>query len=510
MKTLSLLMAAAAGCGLAAHAQDWPAWGGPDAGRNMYSPAKGLPDRFEPAKSKPGGDELDLSTAKGVRWIAKLGSQSYGNAVVAGGKVYVGTNNEPPRDPRHAGDRSILLCLDEKTGELLWQLVVPKLKGGKANDWEALGILSSPFVQGNRLWLVTSRDEVLCLDTEGLANGNDGPFKDEAQYAVQDTDKPTVAPGPKDADILWRYDMIHELGAFPHNAANCSVLVVGDVVYVGTGNGTDWTHSNVPFPHAPSLIALDKNTGQLLAQDDAHLGSRIFHGQWSSPSAGLVNGKPLVFFGGGDGCLYAFDAKPANAAGTNLLKVAWKLDCNPPEYRAKDGQPLKYGVPDGPSEVNATPVFFKNRVYVATGQDPEQGDGRGHLLCADAATGALVWENKTIHRSLSTVSIDPQTGLLFLNDFAGFIYCLDADTGKLFWSHDMKAQIWGSTLVADGKVFVGDADGDLCVLAAGREKKLISEVNLGGPVYSTPVVANGVLYIGTQTHLYAIDGKAGK
>ena len=61
-----------------------------------------------------------------------------------------------------------------------------------------------------------------------------------------------------------------------------------------------------------------------------------------------------------------------------------------------------------------------------------------------------------------------------------------------------------STLVADGKVYLGDEDGDVCVFASDRKFKLLSEVNMGGPVYSTPIVANGVMYIGTQTHLFAI------
>ena len=148
--------------------------------------------------------------------------------MVAGGKVFIGTNNENPRDPQHQGDRSILLCFDEKTGEFLWQLVVPKLASGKVNDWENLGLLSSPCVEGNRVYLVTSRCEVLCLDIEGMANGNDGPFKDEAQYVVG-PGKPKAKIGPKDADIIWRYDMMDELGVFPHNASNCSVLIVGDI-----------------------------------------------------------------------------------------------------------------------------------------------------------------------------------------------------------------------------------------------------------------------------------------
>ena len=511
-----------------AHAEDWPRWGGNDHGRNMYSPARGLPDKFEPGKPKTGTEEIDLKTTRNVKWAAKLGSQAYGNTVVAAGKVYIGTNNENPRDPRHQGDRSVLMCFDEKTGEFLWQLVVPKLASGKVNDWESLGLLSSPYVEGNRVYLVTSRCEVLCLDTEGQANGNDGPFTDEAQY-VAGPGKPKVPVGPKDADIIWRYDMMDELGVFPHNASNCSVIIVDGVVYVCTSNGQDWTHVNIPSPGSPSFIALDQQSGKLIAEDNAGIGPRIFHGQWTSPSAGQVNGKWLIFFGGGDGVCYALDAKPQKGTGAPIvpvlpgpefkreedkdasyLKKTWWADLNPPEYKAKDGKPIKYPAAEGPSEINATPVFYKNRIYVATGQDPEHGEGVGRLVCLDATkTGdisrsGVIWDYKGIHRSISSVSIDPATSLLFIGDFSGFVHCLDAETGKLYWTFDMKAHMWGSTFVADGKVWLGDEDGDVCVFASDKKFKLLSEVNMGAPVYSTPVVANGVMYVGTQTHLFAI------
>src|SRR6185295_15167280 len=173
-----------------------------------YSPAKGLPDRFEPGKLKKGTEEIDMLTTKNVNWVAKLGSQSYGNVTIAQGKVFIGTNNDSPRDPQHQGDRSILMCLDEKTAKLLWQLVVPKLKSGKVNDWEGLGILSSPTIEGNRVYLVTSRCEVIGLDINGMANGNGGPFKDEDKYMVKDTGLPPAKVGPLDADIIWVYDMM--------------------------------------------------------------------------------------------------------------------------------------------------------------------------------------------------------------------------------------------------------------------------------------------------------------
>ena len=530
MATLAVMVACAAS------AEDWPQWGGNDPGRNFYSPAKGLPDQFEPGKLKSGTEEIDIATTKNVKWAVKLGSQSYGNPVVAGGRVYVGTNNETPRDKKHVGDRSCLYCFDEKTGAFLWQLVVPKLKSGKVNDWENLGLLASPLVIGNRLYVVTSRCEVLCLDTEGMANGNDGPYTDEAKYFVLDAGKPPIEPGKTDADIIWRYDMMDELGVFPHNASNCSVIMVDGVLYVCTSNGQDWTHVNIPSPTSPSFIALDPKTGKLLAEDNAGIGPRIFHGQWTSPSTGKVNGKQLVFFGGGDGVFYALDAKPQKGDGskivpvlpgavldrdedkdTDYLKKVFWADLNPPEYKTdKTGKPYKYPAAEGPSEINATPVFYKNRIYVATGQDPEHGEGVGHLVCLDATktgditkTGVL-WDYKGIHRSISSVSIDPATGLLFIGDFSGFVHCLDAETGKLNWTYDMKAHMWGSTMVADGKVYVGDEDGDFVVLAAkgGSKAEVISETNLGAPVYSTAVIANGTMYVASQTHLFAVGANA--
>ncbi len=497
----------------------WPSWGGTDPGRNLYSTAIGLPESFEAGKMIRRTEMIDMATTRNVRWVAKLGSHCFPSPVISGGKVFIGTNNDSPRDPRHIGDRSILLCLDEVTGELLWQLVVPKLKAGKVNDWEGLGITTTPTVVGNRLYLVTSRAEVLCLDVDGMANGNDGPYLDEANYVVQDltakdgTPAQPIPPGPHDADIIWRYDMINELAVFPHNASACSVLVVGDIVYVNTGNGMNWNHVDIPNPDSPSFIALDRHTGKLLGEDTEKIGRRIFHSQWNSPSAGRVNGRQLVFFGGGDGWLYAFDGQPVvNEEGKNILKTVWKCDCNPPEYKTDpNGKPYKYPAAEGPSEVFATPVLYKNRVYVATGQDPEHGEGVGNLVCLDATKSGditktgVIWSFRKINRSMSTVAIDPETGLLFTADFSGFIYCLNAETGRLYWQHDSKAHIWGSPMVADGKVFIGNEDGDFMIFAASSQKKLLSKTDLGAPIYTTPTATGGTLYIATTMHLYAVQ-----
>jgi outer membrane protein assembly factor BamB len=492
---------------LAVKAADWPFWG-KDFTRNMVSSETGIVDEFSPGSFKGNSEEIDMATTKNVKWIAKLGSQSYGNPTVAGGKVFVGTNNESPRDKTKVGDRGIVYCLDEKTGNLIWQLAVPKIGTGKVSDWEFLGICSSPAVDGDRVYLVTNRCEVMCLDINGLANGNDGEAKDEAQY-LAGPGKPPVTLQPTDADVIWRFNMIEELGVFPHNITNCAPLIAGDKVVVTTSNGVDWGHTNIPNPKAPCLAMLDKKTGKLLGEEDSGVAARTLHSNWSSPAFGNINGQDTIIFGGGDGWCYGLSTATKKADGDrDVLTETWRYDCNPPEYRMKDGKPLKYATFDGPSEVIATPVFYKNRVYVPIGQDPEHGEGVGRFVCIDATKSGdisktgTVWEYKKIHRSLSTPAI--HNGLVFIPDFSGFVHCLDAETGAPYWVYDTKSHIWGSPLLVDGKVYFGTEDGDVVVLAADKTLKEIRKIDMKAPVYSSPVVANGTLYIATQTHLYAI------
>ena len=99
-------------------AADQPQWGQRDS-RNMVSDEKGLPDRFDPGTRNPKTGEIDLAPGSHVKWVARLGNQSYGSPIVAGGRVLVGTNNEAPRDPHVQGDRGVLMCFDENSGGLL-------------------------------------------------------------------------------------------------------------------------------------------------------------------------------------------------------------------------------------------------------------------------------------------------------------------------------------------------------------------------------------------------------
>jgi len=444
---------------------DWPMWGGTPT-RNMVSSMKGLPTTW------------DIASSKNLKWVAKLGSQSYGNPVVSKGVVLVGTNNELVRDPKQPGDRGVVMAFRESDGEFLWQATHEKLSSGRVNDWPFQGVASSPLVEGERVYYVSNRAELVCADLQGFRDGeNDGPFKEE-KFTSQ-----------TDVDILWKLDMMEEVGSFPHNLANSSPVAWGDLIYVSTSNGQDESHVNIPSPRAPAIIAVNKNTAKVV-WEDASPGDKILHGQWSTPAVGTVGGVDMVLHGQGDGWLRSYEA----ATGKKL----WEFDLNP-----KDSV-----WPKTRNEIISTPVIVENVVYIANGQDPEHGEGVGHAYAIDATKrgditqSGRVWHYDKIRRSISTAAV--QDGLVYLADFSGFFHCLDAKTGQALWVHDMLAAMWGSPLLADGKIYLGDEDGDVVVFQAGREKKIVAEMNMGSSVYSTPVPANGVLFINNRNQLFAL------
>lgn len=456
----------------AGRAAEPPAMFGNTPSRNMVSPEKGLPQTW------------DAATGMNVKWVQGLGSQSYAGPVVYGGKVFVGTNNEGLRNPKLKGDRGNIMAFDAATGEFLWQSAHTKLPSGMVNDWPLQGVCSTPYVEKDRLYYVSNRAEVICADTEGFRDKeNDGPFTAE-------TDASEI-----DLDIVWKFDMMAEVDVFPHNLAAGNPLVVGDLLFTVTGNGVDEGHVVIPSPKAPSFIAVDRNTGKLV-WERADPSEKILHGSWSNPAYGVIKGRPQVIIPGGDGWVYSY--VPATGA------LIWKFDANP-----KDAVYV-LGGSGTRNEIISTPVIWEDKVYVAVGQDPEHGEGIGHLWAIDATKDGDVTESGKVwhrggndfHRTISTVAIDD--GLVYAADLSGHLYCLDARTGQHHWTHDVEAAIWGSPFVADGKVYLGDEDGDVVVLRAGRKLEVIGTMNMGNSVYTTPVAKDGVLYIVSRTKVFAL------
>ncbi len=444
--------------------------------RNMVSDETGLPESWDP------------STGEGVLWSEPVGSQAYGGATVADGLVYVGTNNEGRRDPSIEGDKGVVMVFDAATGELQWQMVHDKLTSGRVNDWPLQGVCSTAFMEDGKIYYVSNQAHIVCADADGFTDGeNDGPFTDEA-----DT-------GEMAGDIIWTYDMIGELDVFPHNLATGSPLVVGDLLYTVTSNGVDEGHVNVPSPFSPNFIAMDKNTGELI-WESVVVGENVLHGSWTNPAYAEINGRGQVIFPGGNGVLYSLDAASGD--------IVWEYDLNPGDSEwILGGRGTR-------NNVLSTPVVYDNKVYIGVGQDPEHGEAPGHFYAIDpTGTGDvtdthMLWHRggEDFYRTMSTAAI--QDDILYISSLSGFLHALNAQTGEHYWTYDTFAAVWGSPFAADGKVYLGDEDGDVVVLRAGREMEVIGEYNLGASVYSTPVVKDGVMYILTRNRLWALKAGA--
>jgi len=431
-----------------ARADDWPMWGGrPE--RNMVSKETGLPVKWEGAK-----------TSQHIKWTGDLGTVTYGAPVISGGRVFIGTDND---DPRVKQKRGVLKCFAEKDGQLLWRVVHEKLSEASEDDG-AIGICSTPCVSGDRIYYVSNRGELVCRAVE-------------------------------DGREVWILDMRKTLGVSPNQASASSPLVVGELVFVLTGQGANYRTGAIKNPEAPSFIAVDRKTGKVAWQDNSP-GAKIITGQWGSPGYGVVDGVAQVAFPGGDGWLYSFEA----ATG----KLLWKFNCKAHE------KPAPTGEPETIYNLVTAPVFVGPQVFIAIGE-PEAASGPGALRCIDArkrgdvTSTAEVWrvDGAKFNDSLSTVAV--HDGLVYAADTAGFLSCTEAATGQQLWVHDLLSNIWGSPLVADGKVYVQIGEGAVFVFQAGREKKMLAKNDsLDDMGHGTPVAANGTLYITGQKKLYAI------
>ena len=432
--------------------------------------------------------DWDISTGRNIVWSFELGHPTYGRPVVAGDAVYVGTDNARHMNPDFQEESGVLMAVRAADGAFLWQDVAPRVERGQ-REFVLPSTTSAAYVEGNRLFYVTSECQLRSLDTQGFRDGeNTGPYREEI---FQDSAA---------ADIVWELDMCSRLGVFLHEASNSEVLPVGDLLMVSTSNGQNEGHLRAPSPRAPSLIAVDKHSGEVIWRAIG-AGAQVLHGQWSSPVAANVSGRMLVLFGGGDGWLRAYDA----ASGHEV----WRFDGNP-----KDARWLPRPGVLSRSSIIASPVFADGRVFIAMGQSPGHGNGPSLIYAispngqGDVTGSRLLWTSREVGRVVGTPVV--KDGLLYVADLGGTIHCLDAATGAHVWKHETDEEIWGCLLLAGDRLYVGTAGGNMTVLRAGRRKELLAQIEMDAALYSRPALVGDALYLATARRLYLIAAQPPK
>ena len=364
-------------------------------------------------------------------------------------------------NPDFQEESGVLMAFRATDGAFLWQDVAPRVDRG-LREFVLPSTTSAAYVEGDRLFYVTAECQLRSLDTRGVR--------------------------------VWELDMCSRLGVFPHEASNSDVVPVGDLLMVSTSNGQNEGHLRVPSPRAPSLIAVNKHSGEVIWRAIG-AGAQVLHGQWSSPVAANVNGRMLVLFGGGDGWLRAYDA----ASGHEV----WRFDGNP-----KDARWLPRPGVLSRSSIIASPVFADGRVFIAMGQSPGHGNGPSLIYAispngqGDVTGSRLLWTSREVGRVVGTPVV--KDGLLYVADLGGTVHCLDVATGARVWTHETDEAIWGCLLLAGDRLYVGTDGGNMTVLRAGRRKEVLAQIEMDAPLYSRPALIGDALYLATARRFYRI------
>jgi outer membrane protein assembly factor BamB len=424
--------------------------------------------------------DWDPRSGRNIVWEVALGKDTFGRPVVSGDVVYVGTDNARAMNGAFKDECGTLMAFRTTDGKFLWQDLAPRVERG-LREFLLPSTTSAPYLEGNRLYYVTAECQLRCLDTQGFRDGkNDGPYQAE------------LWRGQEASDIIWELDMCGRLGVFPHEACNSEVLSVGNLLLVCTSNGRNEGHTRMPSPRAPSLIAVNKHSGEVVWRALVP-GENVLHGQWSSPVAATVNGRSQVLFGGGDGWLRAYDA----ASGREL----WRFDGNPKPRPDVSSRGL----------IIASPVYQDGRVFLDMGQDPWSGNGPSLLHAispngqGDVTTSRRLWTCRDVGRVVGTPVV--KDGLLYVGDLGGVVHCIDAATGIVLWKHETKGAIWGCLLLAKDRLYAGNVDGTMTVLRTGHRKEELARIEMDAPLYSRPALVGDTLYLATTGRLYRIEAK---
>src|SRR4030095_14788761 len=395
-----------------------------------------------------------------------------------------GTDNARHMNPAYQEFGGVLMAFRAADGKFLWQDVNRRVERG-LREFVLPSTTSAPYVEGNRVYYVTAQCQLRSLDTQRFRDRESGRYREE--ILTED-----AAP-----DIVWELDMCARLGVFAHEASNSEVLALGDLLMVSTSNGQNEGHMRVPSPRAPSLIAVNKHSGEVIWRAIG-AGDKVLHGQWSSPVAADVNGRTQVLFGGGDGWLRAYDA----ASGHEV----WRFDGNP-----KDARWLPRAGVLSRNFIIASPVFADGRVYIAMGQSPGHVNAPSFVYAispngrGDVTKSGLLWTSHEVGRVVATPIV--KDGLLYVGDVGGTVHCLDATTGAHLWKQETNDEIWGCLLLAGDRLYVGNAGGLMTILRTGRRKELLAEIEMDAPLYSRPAVIGDELYLATANRLYLIAAK---
>jgi outer membrane protein assembly factor BamB len=172
----------------------------------------------------------------------------------------------------------------------------------------------------------------------------------------------------------------------------------------------------------------------------------------------------------------------------------------------KTGDVAWQGFENLPARCVSSPIVAGGLVFITCGQG-----GNGKLMIA-ARPGDDSHKPQEVYRREQNIPNVPTPvvagDLLFLWHDRGVVTCLDVATGREHWRERIGGDFHSSPIRIGDRLFCASRSGEVVVLAADKEYKLLARNTLDEPIHATPAVANDRLFVRTESTLYCIGEPA--
>ena len=421
-------------------AEDWPQWRGPSS-RGISAEA-GLP--------------VEWTAEKGIAWKVPIAGLGVSSPVVWGDRVFV--TSQIGASPVSGGGSHPLLARDDRS------LAVRET---------AIG--------GSRA--ETSAEVTFVIEGFRLSDG-ERLFQHHA---------PSAGELPES----------HE----KHNLATPTPVTDGERIYAWFGNGqlvaldmqgkpvwtrhlaqdygtfvNNWGHGSSPTLYKDFLILLcDHESNAYLLALDKRTGKEVWRVDRGKER--ISHSTPLVV--------------PASRGDELIVNATERLD----GYDPSNGE-LLWSFGEWRQTPIPSPVFHEGLIYLSRGYRNSdvlsiRPGGRG-----DVTSTHVVW--RTPSGASYVPSILYYEGLLYMTNEVGVVTCADAATGQSVWKKRLEGVFFASPVAGDGKVYMTSETGDVFVLQAGREAKVLAQNSLGERLIASPAISQGRILFRSDRSLIAV------
>lgn len=406
-------------------------------------------------------ESWDLESGKNVLWESPIGGRAA--PIVIDGRVYLNcrtNHNVAAGNPELIHAQEQVVCRDAATGKVIWE--------------DKFNVTQTDIPAPRVGWAPMTGDS---------ETGNVYMHSVGGIFRCYD----------RDGKILWQHLLGEEYGKISGYGGRTQAAIIDEDRIIVGFFGLNWGRNGAP-PPKPSYYAFDKRTGDLLWV--SAFGGRPLDTTYSNPVIAVIEGQRLLIAGAADGAIHAINSR----TGSHV----WTFDMS------------KRGL-------NATPVVDGHLVYIAHGEDNIDSLEFGRVQCIDGrgkgnitATNS-VWRKDGIKAGYTALMVND--GVAYVVADTGKLHAFDSKTGEELWDYTLGTVGKGSPVMADGKMYVMEVNGNIHILKPSRERcESLSKVHLmaangegDDEIYGTPAISDGRVFFATRDRTICIGNEnAGK